>query len=194
VLTQTQEKYDEVLQVAENLYRQGPDWITFFREVLGIDGVVRRAFPSLETLVEFEKSEQFDQIQQCLVKLREKRSISDPENEPTRVITVRLPKSMHEYLRTEAHDLRTSMNKLCISKLLQVIDEGKIPNEKGATTRLEIKPAAQPAQIPVRAAVATGMGVGGQDANNQQYNAQPAPALGQRTQPLPPLKPVQPRF
>jgi predicted HicB family RNase H-like nuclease len=130
VLTQSQEKYREVVQVAENLYRQTPDWVTFFREVLGIDGAVRKRFPSFEELVAFEKSDEFDIIQKMLVKLREKRTTADPETEPTRVITVRLPKSMHEYLRTEAHDLRTSMNKLCISKLLQVIGEDKIPNER----------------------------------------------------------------
>ena len=130
MLTQSQEKYREVLQVAENLYRQTPDWVTFFREVLGIDGAVRKRFPTFEALTAFEKSEEFEKIQKMLVKLREKRTTTDSEAEPTRVITVRLPKSMHEYLRTEAHDLRTSMNKLCISKLLQVIGEEMIPNER----------------------------------------------------------------
>jgi predicted HicB family RNase H-like nuclease len=134
VLTQSQEKYREVVQVAENLYRQTPDWVTFFREVLGIDGAVRKRFPSFEELVAFEKSDEFDIIQKMLVKLREKRTTADPETEPTRVITVRLPKSMHEYLRTEAHDLRTSMNKLCISKLLQVIGEEMIPNERSGAS------------------------------------------------------------
>ena len=37
--------------------------------------------------------------------------------------------SAHESLRAEAHDRRTSMNKLCISKLLQVIDEELVPAE-----------------------------------------------------------------
>ena len=133
MLTQSQEKYREVLQVAENLYRQTPDWVTFFREVLGIDGAIRKRFPSFEALTSFEKSDEFEKIQKMLVKLREKRTSSDPETEPTRVITVRLPKSMHEYLRTEAHDLRTSMNKLCISKLLLVIGEEMIPNERTGT-------------------------------------------------------------
>jgi len=133
VLTQSQESYREVLQVAENLYRQSPDWVTFFREVLGIDGIARKRFPNIEELTKFEQSEEFDKIQKMLVKLREKRSSADSENEPTRVITVRLPKSMHEYLRTEAHDLRTSMNKLCISKLLQVIGEEMIPNERSGS-------------------------------------------------------------
>jgi predicted HicB family RNase H-like nuclease len=49
------------------------------------------------------------------------------------VITVRLPKSLHESLRAEAHDRRTSMNKLCISKLLQVIDDELVPAEMAAS-------------------------------------------------------------
>ena len=146
--------------------------------------------------MEFEKSEQFDMIQQCLVKLREKRSVSDPENEPTRVITVRLPKSMHEYLRTEAHELRTSMNKLCISKLLQVIDEDKIPNERGGTAKSEIKQAPQADPTTTTAPIATmapvTMGPG--SAGNRQSETPSMPTLGQRNHPLPPLKPVQPRF
>jgi hypothetical protein len=49
---------------------------------------------------------------------------------------------MHEYLRTEAHDLRTSMNKLCISKLLQVIEQDLIPTERsGGSPSSDRKPA-----------------------------------------------------
>lgn len=47
----------------------------------------------------------------------------------TRVITVRLPKSLHEALKTEAYGRKTSMNQLCISKLLQVIDAEMVPTE-----------------------------------------------------------------
>lgn len=132
MITQSQEKYQEVLQFAEARYRQNPDWVTFFREVLGVDGVVRKTFPTFDELTAFEQSEQYEKIQKLLVKLREKRPTADTESEPTRVITVRLPKSMHEALRHEAHDMRTSMNKLCISKLLQVIDGDLVPSERGA--------------------------------------------------------------
>jgi predicted HicB family RNase H-like nuclease len=133
VLTQSTEKYQQILTTAKRLYEQEPDWVTFFREVLGVDGMVRGSFTSLEELAAFERSQEFEQIQKWLVKLREQRNATDTESEPTRVITVRLPKSMHEYLRTEAHDLRTSMNKLCISKLLQVIEQDLIPAERGGT-------------------------------------------------------------
>ena len=130
--TETNPQYQQLLQVAERLCQQSPDWVTFFREVMGIDGVIRRTFPNFDDLTAFERSEEFSQIQKMLVKLRENKATADSESEPTRVITVRLPKSMHEYLRTEAHDLRTSMNKLCISKLLQMIEQDLIPADQTA--------------------------------------------------------------
>jgi len=188
VLTQTTEKYQEVLQTAESRYRQSPDWVTFFREVLGVEGVVRRTFPTFDELSTFEQSGEYEKIQKLLVKLREKRPSADTESEPTRVITVRLPKSMHESLRTEAHDLRTSMNKLCISKLLQVIDEEMIPNERtGVTPSSSSTPSASglpstsPSSVqprlhqPATSTSPTGSSFG----NHQQ---------------VPPFKPAQPRF
>lgn len=148
--TTSQESYQQVFQVANQLFSKDPDWVTFFREVLGIDGVVRQTFPSFDQLTAFERSEEFDQIQKMLVKLREKKATAETDTEPTRVITVRLPKSMHEYLRNEAHDLHTSMNKLCISKLLQMIEQDMIPAEqvgppKRRNTPAPATEAAQPA-------------------------------------------------
>ncbi len=149
VLTQPTEKFQSVLERARLLYQQDPDWVTFFRELLGVEGLVRETFPSLEELITFEKSLEYDQIQQWIVKLRGKRTAADTESEPTRVITVRLPRSMHEYLKTEAHDLHTSMNKLCISKLLQVIEQDKIPSERAAPPTRRPQPVASaPAPVP----------------------------------------------
>jgi predicted HicB family RNase H-like nuclease len=78
-------------------------------------------------MANFEMSSEYAEIQQMLAKLREKSADEAEGREPTRVITVRMPKSLHESLRQEAHSRRTSMNKLCISKLLQVISEELIP-------------------------------------------------------------------
>jgi predicted HicB family RNase H-like nuclease len=145
--TQTTNKNQQVLTVAQSLFHQNPDWVTFFREVLGVEGAVRTAFPTLDELNEFEKSEEFASIQRMLVKLREKKTGTaegESDSEPTRVITVRLPQSMHDYLRTEAHDMHTSMNKLCISKLLQVIEQDMIPSEK--TSSKNRRSASRPAQ------------------------------------------------
>jgi predicted HicB family RNase H-like nuclease len=123
------EKQTEVKRIAEQLFAQKPDWVTFYRETLGLRGVVRHVFPSREALAAFEQTEAYEQILQLLTRLREEDSVAADGEEPTRVITVRLPKSLHETLREEAHEHRTSMNKLCISKLLQIIDNDRVPAE-----------------------------------------------------------------
>jgi len=116
-------------RIASEMFQQQPDWITFFREVLGVDGLLRKLFSTPEELANFERTEQYAEIQSMLAKLRERTGAAADGKEPTRVITVRLPKSLHEALKTEAHDRNTSMNQLCISKLLQVIDAEMVPVE-----------------------------------------------------------------
>lgn len=140
----------EVHCVAKALFQQMPDWVSFFREMLGINGVVRTAFPDLQALSQFELTEEYADIQQMMAQLRTK-DLPPPE-EPTRVITIRLPQSVHEALRAEAYDHHTSMNKLCISKLLQLIDGDLVPTEKPAATTE--KTAADPASGDGRIGVA----------------------------------------
>ena len=122
-------KRQEVHRIASELYKQQPDWVTFFRKVLGVDGIARQLFTTAQEMTMLEQSGEYAEIQQMLAKLRERGGSPPDASEPTRVITVRLPKSLHESLRTEAHEKRTSMNKLCISKLLQMVDGQLIPSD-----------------------------------------------------------------
>jgi len=125
-------KEQEVFQVAQELYRQNPDWVTFFRVVLGLDGVVRQAFPTQPEMDSFTTTDEYIRLQQMLADLRRKTKAVPTDEEPTTVITVRLPKSLHDTLKTEAHEHRTSMNKLCIAKLLQALDAMMNPAEMAA--------------------------------------------------------------
>jgi predicted HicB family RNase H-like nuclease len=126
------EQRQDVFRIADEIFRQRPSWVTFFREVLGVDGIVRQVYGTPEALSQFEQTAEYQKIQQMLAKLRENDAdLPGGPREPTRVITVRLPKSLHESLRAEAHDRHTSMNKLCISKLLQVVDGELVPSEAG---------------------------------------------------------------
>ncbi len=125
----------EVFRVANDLYSQEPDWVTFFREVLGLDGIVRKMYKDGAELTQFEQSDEYKNIQQMLAKLRERNGEPNGNSkEPTRVITVRMPKSLHEALKAEAHEMHTSMNKLCISKLLQFVDGELVPTELAGAT------------------------------------------------------------
>ncbi len=127
--TQPITRRQEVCRVAAEIFRKSPDWVTFFREVLGVEGVAHRIFSNPEEMEAFEKTEEYAEIQGMVAKLREKSRYQTESNEPTRVITVRLPKSLHESLKAESHQRRTSMNQLCISKLLQIIDNDLVPSD-----------------------------------------------------------------
>lgn len=112
-----------VLQVAERLHAMDPEWVVFFREILGVDGVVRRAFPDSDSLVRFECSPQYARIREMLDSLRSRQQERLSDREPQRVVTVRMPRSLHESLKSEAEGMRTSINSLCISKLMKLLDE-----------------------------------------------------------------------
>jgi hypothetical protein len=138
------EKQLEAYRRASEIFGKGPDWAAFFREVLGVDGIVRRLYPSPEEFAEFEKTKEYDEIQAMLVKLRAKSLHKSPESEPIRVITVRLPKSMQDALNQEADERKTSVNQLCISKLLQWIENDRIPT--GKTDKARKQPTAESAK------------------------------------------------
>ena len=55
--------------------------------------------------------------------LRNRQRERPASREAQRVVTVRMPRSLHESLKAEADDMRVSINTLCISKLLKILDE-----------------------------------------------------------------------
>jgi hypothetical protein len=127
-----EEKCSEGLRVARELFHQTPDWVTFFRLVLGLDGVVRQLFGTPDELLAFERTNEYQEIQRMLAELRALGGDLS-SREPMRVITVRMPKSLHEALKSEARELHTSINKLCISKLLQSVESRLVPVESAST-------------------------------------------------------------
>jgi predicted HicB family RNase H-like nuclease len=118
----------EAVHMALEMSRQVSDWETFFREVVGVDGLLSRLFPSRAERAAFEQTPEYVEIQHIMARLRGKRGRRIPtERETTRVITVRLPESLHASLMAEASTVGTSMNKLCISKLLQIVEDDLMP-------------------------------------------------------------------
>lgn len=129
-LPQTEDRKVTAQRIAAEKFQAQPDWVVFFREIFGVDGLLRKLFPSTEDMQTFERSAEYVEIQNMLSKLREKSTSPVEDKEPTRVITVRLPKSLHEFLKQEAHDRHTSINQLCIAKLLRVINgDEELTNE-----------------------------------------------------------------
>jgi predicted HicB family RNase H-like nuclease len=124
-----QTKAKTVLGMAEVFFNRKPDWVTFFKEVVGVNGVVHSSFSEPEALAAFKLTEEYAAIEQMLTRLREQVE-EYPPKEAIRVITVRLPQSLHDSLTAEAKKYDTSVNKLCLSKLMRIIDRELIPADK----------------------------------------------------------------
>ena len=101
----------------------GTPWGIYFQDILGPTGLVRRTFQGVE-LDAYMVSEAYASLIEAMVYMR-----SEESGEDNKVITVRLPASVHAALRVEAYEQRTSMNQLCVSKLLMPISARFVPKD-----------------------------------------------------------------
>tara|TARA_R110002049_G_scaffold59417_1_gene160665 strand:+ start:6606 stop:7178 length:573 start_codon:yes stop_codon:yes gene_type:complete len=103
-------------------------WVDFYREVFGADGIARRLFPEPgEREFYLNESSELDVALQMLAVRRSTDRLKSNAAEPERMITVRLPRSLHESLKVEARESRTSINMLCITKLTQRVRSRFVP-------------------------------------------------------------------
>ncbi len=175
----------KILSRAKQMFQSNPDWVTFFRENLGAGSMARKLFKASGDYLAFERTPEYQEIQRLVNQLRNRKISPTAVNEPTRVITVRLPESLHEALRLEADDHATSINKLCISKLLQVLDD--MPKNS--------KPAgAMPARMPATTTNAQSNQLAPAPAGNLGSTNNPNSATGQPTHPMQPTMSAPPNF
>jgi hypothetical protein len=122
-----EDRCQQAFNLANDLFGNAPTWICFYREMLGGQGLVHELFPDRGEFGRFLRSEQYHQIQLMLTALRSRDLPENDPNDPQRMITVRLPKSLHEAMCDEAARLNISVNRLCISRMLQLLDPKMIP-------------------------------------------------------------------
>ena len=126
-MTLVSDKHEEIKHAAEELFATKPG----LDEVLPRGhGPARAGSPGVpHAWRRWPSSSRPRPIAQIHRMVAELRKVAPPKDlaEETQVITVRIPKSMHEALRIEAFEHHTTMNKLCISKLLQFIDAENVP-------------------------------------------------------------------
>lgn len=125
--TAFEERCQQAFDVANDLFGNAPTWICFYRELLGGSGLVHTLFDNATDFGNFLRTEQYHQIQMMLTALRSRDLPENDPNDPQRMITVRLPKSLHEAMCEEAGRLNISVNRLCISRMLQLLDPKMIP-------------------------------------------------------------------
>lgn len=141
------QRFQQAFDLANDLFGNAPTWICFYRELLGGLGLVHVLFPNPVDFGSFLRSDQYHQIQLMLTALRSRDLPENDPNDPQRMITVRLPKSLHEAICEEAGRLNISVNRLCISRMLQLLDPKMIPETtskpRGRKPRTQQKKAEQ---------------------------------------------------
>ncbi len=139
------ERCQQAFDVANDLFGNAPTWICFYRELMGGNGMLHMLFESNKDFGAFLRTDQHHQIQLMLTALRSRDLPENDPNDPQRMITVRLPKSLHEAMCEEAGRLNISVNRLCISRMLQLLDPEMIPEThskpRGRKPRTRTKPA-----------------------------------------------------
>lgn len=128
---QLNQRPGEVVRIAIEVFAMTSSWVDFYRAILGPDGVARKLFKGADQNRFWESTPEFFQIQEILTAIRSQDDMKSDSVEPLRMITIRLPVSMHESLKLESQERNTSINKLCLSKLLNGIDQKLIPQQKG---------------------------------------------------------------
>lgn len=117
----------QAFELANDLFANAPTWVCFYRELMGGNGLINELFSDWTDYGNFLRTEQYHQVQQMLTALRSRDLPENDPNDPQRMITVRLPKSLHEAMCEEAIRLNISVNRLCISRMLQLLDPKMIP-------------------------------------------------------------------
>ncbi len=122
-----EQRCQQAFNLANDLFGNAPTWVCFYRELMGGRGIIPILFDNHDDFGRFLRTEQYHQIQLMLTALRSRDLPENDPNDPQRMITVRLPKSLHEAMCDEAGRLNISVNRLCISRMLQLLDPKMIP-------------------------------------------------------------------
>lgn len=121
----------QTLLLAEEAFAKTGSWVMFFREILGVDGVVRQLFSEDEEYRRFTEGPEFATLHEMLAAIRSQDQSKSDAAEPERMITIRIPKSLHEALQEESKSCGLSINKLSISKLLLPANPRFVPEQQG---------------------------------------------------------------
>lgn len=121
----------ELLRLAESAFSQTGNWVVFHRAMMATDGIAHRLFADPADWQKFIASDSHAELQEMIAAMRSTDTSKGDAVEPERMITIRIPMTLHKILNDEANDANLSINQLCVSKLIQPLLDRHIPEPKG---------------------------------------------------------------
>ncbi|TWT52375.1 hypothetical protein [Allorhodopirellula solitaria] len=121
----------QVLRQAEEAFAMTGSWVVFYRTMIAPGGVVDQLYESPEARRYFETTSEFAELLEMVTAIRSQDDSGSTSQEPPRVITVRMPRSLHAATIREANELELTINAYCLTKLLQPANPRFTPLELG---------------------------------------------------------------
>ncbi|MFN9552523.1 MAG: hypothetical protein ACK56Q_19880 [Pirellulaceae bacterium] len=132
----------QIVDCATELFGLAPSWVAFFRATMARGGLVSKLFVTPEERKDYWCSPEHHQILEMLTALRSRALPVCEAGEPSRMITMRIHKCLHDFICDEANELEMSVNKLCISRILMQVDTTLLP--QSAQKRRGRRPGSKP--------------------------------------------------
>lgn len=126
-----EQRGDEVMRLAQEAFAKTSSWVVFYRELLGVEGVVATLYPTQEERQYFEMQPEFLELLEIVTSLRTQDTSKMDAYEPTRMLTVRMPRSLHADVIRQSEEQGLSLNSYAITKLLQPVEKRFTPEENG---------------------------------------------------------------
>jgi hypothetical protein len=142
-LASVEQAIRDIELAAQELFRVHVSWWDFYNKILGPQGMVRSRLVSEEQYAQFRRSPAYARIQRMLANLCRRRE-RGRRGQPIKIITVRVPESIHKALAGEASKLGISINQLCVAKLLQILEPDALEpltSRSSAQARYSVRPA-----------------------------------------------------
>jgi hypothetical protein len=113
-------KARQLLEFAEQRAKEVADWLELHFTLFGVDGNASELFPTEAERTAFLGSAEYKRLLALMDRLPrpEKKDIQELVSSANGAISVRLPRSVHAALLTEAKAEGVSLNQLCVSKLV----------------------------------------------------------------------------
>lgn len=124
-------RHSEMLRLAEVAFSKTGLWVVFYRSLLGLEGAMFQLFPDPTERHDFQMSAAHAEIQEMVAAMRSTDTSKGDGVEPERMITIRVPMSLHSVLVDESEQLGLSINQICVSKLLGPLNSRHIPEPQG---------------------------------------------------------------
>lgn len=126
-----EERHNEILRLSQEAFAMTGSWNVFYATIFAVGGVIDQMFPSKEQRRHFETTDSFAELLEMLTSIRSQDESKTDAYEPSRMITIRMPRTLHDAIKREAEELELSINNYGLTKLLQPAIRRFTPLEVG---------------------------------------------------------------